>query len=215
MPADRPEGGAIMSLAVAEETYYRTRCVVFSKTREPFGGLSNMAAGFPLVVNGQPIERVESLYQACRYPHLPEVQCAILAEPNPMKAKMISRKYYPQSRPDWDAVCTPVMRWCLHVKLAQNWETFGALLAATGDRPVVEKAPRNTARDRLWGAWPVDDERLVGHNLLGRLLVELRREYLQPDNTRLRIVAPLPIGDFLLLGEPIRTITAADAGRVD
>ncbi len=59
-------------------TYNRNESVVFSKTHEPFGGLSNMAGGFPLKVNGLRILTSEALYQACRFPHKPDVQRLII-----------------------------------------------------------------------------------------------------------------------------------------
>ena len=34
-------------------TYHRNECAVFLKTAEQFGGLSNMADGYPLVINGR------------------------------------------------------------------------------------------------------------------------------------------------------------------
>ena len=69
-------------------TYERSRSVVFRKTREEFGGLSNMASGFPLEINGLRVLTSEALYQACRFPHLPEVQKQILEQASPMAAKM-------------------------------------------------------------------------------------------------------------------------------
>ena len=63
-----------------KRTYERQLTVVFRKTQEEFGGLSNMAAGFPLRVNGADIPTSEALYQACRFPHLPDVQRLIVAQ---------------------------------------------------------------------------------------------------------------------------------------
>jgi len=39
------------------------------ETKEAFGGLSNMAGGYGLQVNGIHIPSSEALYQACRFPH--------------------------------------------------------------------------------------------------------------------------------------------------
>jgi len=77
-------------LAVAKlpesRTYNRLECITFRKTAEKFGGLSNMAGGYLLNVNGVKILTSEALYQACRFPHLPEVQRLIIAERSPMTA---------------------------------------------------------------------------------------------------------------------------------
>jgi len=44
------------------KTYHRDECVVFLKTKEQFGGLSNMAGGYSLFVNGIRILTAEALY---------------------------------------------------------------------------------------------------------------------------------------------------------
>ena len=180
--------------------------VVFLKTRERFGGLSNMAAGFPLKVNGINVRTSEALYQACRFPHMPEVQRRIIDARSPMTAKMRGKPFRNQSRPDWHAVQVKIMRWSLRVKLAQNWREFGALVLASGDRPIVERS----RRDDFWGAKDAENGSLVGMNVLGRLLMELR-EALKADTLEsLRVVEPLSIHEFLLLEEPIGTIRADD-----
>ena len=185
-------------------TYDRNNCIVFLKTKEAFGGLSNMAGGFPLRVNGIRIFTSEALYQACRFPHLPDVQRIVLGEPSPMTSKMKSKPYRQNSRPDWDQVRVRVMRWCLRVKLVQNWKAFGDLLLATDDKPIVEES----RKDDFWGANPVDERTLVGMNVLGRLLMELREEFKSERRDMLLRVEPLLISDFLLMGQPIPVIEA-------
>lgn len=181
---------------------YQTKDVArFRKTAEEFGGLSNMAPGFPVVVLGYRIRTSEALYQACRFPHLPEVQQMILAESSPMTAKMRSKPYRKDSRPDWDDVRVKVMKWCLRVKLVHNWRRFSELLLSTGDRPIVE----DSRKDSYWGAMPQDDDTLSGQNVLGRLLMDLRKNLREAPETLL-CVSPLQIRNFCLLGEPIPII---------
>lgn len=191
-----------MRADIQTRTYKRSESAIFSKTKETFGGLSNMAAGFPVRVNGVRILTSEALYQACRFPHRPEVQRIIIGEASPMTAKMKSKPYRQDSRPDWDRVRIKIMRWCLRVKLAQNWNEFSRLLLATRGRPIVEKS----RKDDFWGAKVVDEETLVGMNVLGRLLMELREEVKQGDRERLSRVEPLDILDFRLYGEPISAV---------
>ena len=175
-------------------SYRRSESAVFLKTKEKHGGLSNMAGGFPLVVNGVAIRSSEALYQACRFPHLPEVQRTIIAQKSPMTAKMKSKPHRDNSRPDWNAVRVGIMRWCLQVKLAQNYDKFGRLLLETGDKPIVE----HSRRDDFWGAKPVDDATLSGVNALGRLLMELRELARQETPETLLFVNPLEIENFQL-----------------
>src|SRR5947209_13237695 len=194
-----PASGAAAS---QQRTYKRSESAVFFRTKEKFGGLSNMAAGFPLCVNGVRIRTSEALYQACRFPHLPDIQKLIIEQLSPMTAKMVSKPYRKDSRQDWERVRVKVMRWCLRVKLAQNWTEFSGFLLATGDRPIVEES----RKDDFWGAKIVNGDTLVGINVLGRLLMELREEIRQGNIEQFRQVEPLPLPDFLLFGGPIQRI---------
>lgn len=188
--------------------YTRAHSVVFLKTTEAYGGLSNMAGGFPLRVNGLRILTSEALYQACRFPHRPDLQRLIIAQRSPMTAKKTGGPHLHDSRPDWDRVRVAVMRWCLRVKLAQHWQMFGALLQSTGDLPIVEQS----WKDDFWGAKPANDGTLRGVNVLGRLLTKLRDLVQREPRNSLLQVAPLPIPDFLLDGRPVEQFVAGQPG---
>lgn len=186
-------------------TYSRKDSVVFLKTNEPFGGLSNMAGGYPIRVNGVRILTSEALYQVCRFPHLPDVQKMIISQISPMTAKMRSKPYRKDSRADWDHVRVRIMRWCLRMKLVNNWNTFSELLLRTGERPIVEES----RKDDFWGAKVVDDgSTLVGMNVLGRLLMELREQVKQQGHDATLDVALPEIPQFLLFGQPIEVAGA-------
>jgi ribA/ribD-fused uncharacterized protein len=181
-------------------------CAVFRKTKDEFGGLSNMAAGFPLKVNGHEVLTSEALYQACRFPDHPDIQREVIEQASPMAAKMVTKREGRRAkytRPDWDAVNVRIMEWCLWVKLAQNLGPFYWLLQETGERAIVE----HSHRDRFWGAVLEDDDVLRGENVLGRLLMKLRdvsRAKWDRERDSLRAVEPLDIPNFKLLGEAIR-----------
>jgi ribA/ribD-fused uncharacterized protein len=162
-----------------------------------------MAGGFPLKVNETTVWSSEALYQACRFPLRPDIQEIVLAERSAMTAKMKSKKYRREySRADWDAVKVKLMKWCLRVKLAQNWQRFGDVLRSTGDKPIVEES----RKDDFWGAKRSEDGKLIGMNVLGRLLMELRQELASSNSECLRSVPVPDIPNFLFLGEPIRPI---------
>lgn len=146
--------------------------MVFKKTKDIYGGLSNMASGYLIYINGEKILSSEALYQAMRYPNNPEIQHEILKQKSPMTAKMISKKYRQLSRSDWNEVRITIMRWCLRIKLINNWDKFNNLLISTNGKEIVEESHK----DDFWGAIPSDKNLLVGTNALGRLLMELRRD---------------------------------------
>lgn len=190
-------------------TYIANDCIIFCKTKEHFGGLSNMAGGLPLIINNITIRTSEALYQACRYPHMPEVQRLIIEERSPMTAKMRTRKFRKESREDWLRVRVSIMRWCLRVKLLQNWDSFSNLLLETEDHPIVEKS----SKDIFWGAREVENGTLLGGNVLGRLLMELREEIKTLRFTRNMELSPPGISSFLLLQNSINSINVQTVGN--
>jgi len=188
-------------------TYKVSEVISFRKTKEVFGGLSNMAAGFPLIINDSRILTSEALYQACRFPHLPEIQKKIIEQKSPMAAKMVGKPYRIYSRSDWDEVRVDIMRRCLKIKLYQNFADFGRVLTSTGNKEIVEES----TRDRFWGAVKSKENPslLVGINQLGQLLTELREEFVYTGNKpELLIAEPIHILDFKLLGHTIEIVSA-------
>lgn len=186
---------------LSQKTYKRSEAIVFHKTKEAFGDLSNMAAGYPIKINGAHILTSEALYQACRFPHLPGVQKEIIGAASPMTAKMKGKPHRKDSRPDWDEQRVAIMEWCLRVKLAMNRIEFSRFLLATKDTPIVEQS----AKDPFWGALVVDEETLTGQNVLGQLLAGLREE-IKAGNVEHGFVHPLEIPDFTLYGQPIERL---------
>jgi hypothetical protein len=119
-----------------------------------------------------------------------------------MTAKMKSKLYRAQTRPDWESIRIPLMRWCIEVKLLCNWDQFSNLLISTGCLPIVEESKR----DDFWGAKIADNETLIGVNALGRLLMDIRGKLDQyiKDGGKL-ILHPPQISNFLLFDYPIGT----------
>ncbi len=171
--------------------YSRSQSAVFCKTKEEFGGLSNMAGGYPLWFNGHTYKTSEHLYQSLRFPAYPEIQALIRDNKSPMGAKMATRPHRAaKSRPDWDAVCLDVMRFCLRLKLHSYRSRFGGLLLRTGDKSIVEESRRN--RDDPWSARARDADTLEGQNTLGVLLMELRAELKNiPANEPIPVPTPV------------------------
>lgn len=183
--------------------YYSTDSIIFKKNNESFGDLSNMSMKFPLEINNIKILNTEALYQSCRFPHLIDLQKKIISERSPMKVKMISNANKKESRADWDEVKLKVMKWCLNIKLAQNFISFGNVLDATKEFNLVE----NSSKDNYWGAIPNEDSSAyIGQNALGRLLMQIREEYKSPNKYSLLIVEKPKIENFMFYGMEIQQI---------
>lgn len=184
-------------------SYIIDNCAFFNKTKEKFGELSNMCSGFSINVNGYTIRTSEALYQMCRYPDHPEIQEKIISQKSPMAAKMVGKPYRDLTRKDWDNVRVNIMRWCLKVKLSQNFDKFKQVLLDTKDLPIVEMS----RKDSFWGAkLNKNNGRLEGYNILGRLLMELREILMNTSEDKLLYVHPLNIEKFYIFGEPIKDV---------
>jgi ribA/ribD-fused uncharacterized protein len=185
---------------MSSRRYLISESILFRKTKEEFGGLSNMAAGYSLYVNEVIIPTSEHLYQACRFPDNPDIQWEIINERSPMKAKWIGRANIKFTRSDWDQNVFKIMQWALEVKLSQNWKSFSTLLLSTGAKNIVELTPK----PKVWGAVR-DGDYCEGVNALGRLLMYLRETYVKP-NVHNHCVSPIDIPNFKFLGIPIGLI---------
>ena len=186
-------------------TYNTDECVSFRKTDEAFGGLSNMAGGYPIVVNNIFIRTSEALYQAMRFPDYPEIQKEIIEQKSPMTAKMVSKKYRAdKTRSDWNTKRIAIMKWSIRVKLVQNLDTFGSLLLNTENKSIVEES----RKDQFWGAIRVDEKNLEGTNALGRLLMELREIY--KNSNSFTVVSTPKIDKFRLYGKVLGNIAMVE-----
>ena len=100
-----------IAMKYSERKYVKDKVCFFRKTKEHFGGLSNMSAGFPININGVNILTSEALYQACRFSKLPNIQKIIIEQKSPMTAKMKSKPHKKETRNDWDEIRVKIMRW--------------------------------------------------------------------------------------------------------
>ncbi|GJQ60957.1 MAG: hypothetical protein SCALA702_00100 [Melioribacteraceae bacterium] len=175
-------------------------CVIY-KTKDTYGDLSNMASGYSIQLYNSVFKTSEALYQVCKFPNHPEIQQEILSINSPMTAKMKAKKNSDFIRKDWDSIRVAIMRWALSMKLCHNYEKFSTLLLSTGERTIVE----NSKKDDFWGAKKVQDK-LIGTNALGRLLMELRAKVKDNDLYSIFVVAPPNVPDVKILGELVTTI---------
>jgi ribA/ribD-fused uncharacterized protein len=193
-------------MAVSEDrlrSYVKKEVTFFRTTTGEFGPLSNMAPDYPIFLLGIRISTAEALYQACRFPDDPDVQRLIVDQMSPMTAKMKSKKYRDRTREDWDDVRVNVMRWCLRIKLQNNWARFGHVLERTGTYPIVEES----TKDEFWGAKPKENGLLVGMNVLGRLLMELREQFREVEDGRTKELKYPLIPRLLLFGRSMEALS--------
>ncbi|MBQ4059944.1 MAG: NADAR family protein [Lachnospiraceae bacterium] len=185
----------------SKKRYVLNECITFRKTNEEYGGLSNMAGGYPIYIDGVKILTSEALYQACRFPEYPEIQREIVEQRSPMTAKDISRKYDHLTRKDWASNRVQIMNWCIHLKLLYNWNKMGNLFLRTMDKEIVELS----SKDDFWGAFERGDY-AEGCNVLGLLLKQVRKDY-KMNQDKKNITLGCPNADnFKLFGHIIGNI---------
>lgn len=164
-----------------------------------------MSISYPLSIFGMHVRSSEHLYQAMRFTHEAEIQREVLQAKSPMNSKQISREWDALTRPDWMDIRVDAMRWALRTKLAQHVSRFGSLLKSTRTCAIVEWS----RHDAFWGAGPVDKETVHGANVLGRLLTELREEFIKNEEAARIIPAP-EFAEPRILGIPIEKIFPAN-----
>ena len=157
--------------------YARDQVCPFRYTRAEWGAFSNFQPlAVPIVAGPWTFRFSEAVYQAAKFGARPDIQRRIAEAPTARAAATIGRTPRLGIDPGWNGQRVDVMRWVLRLKREANAPEIDAILAATGDRHIVEVS----TRDSWWGARPVAD-RLEGRNVLGRLWMELRLQLRDGD----------------------------------
>ena len=157
--------------------YNRDEACGFRFTRQAWGEFSNFAPlAAPIAAGPWTFSTSEHLYQAAKFAIAPDMQRRIARAPTAREAAAIGRGTKAGMNPDWMAQRVNAMRWVLRMKREANAAAIDAALAATGERAIVEVS----TRDGWWGAKPAGDT-WRGHNVLGRLWMELRRQLRDGD----------------------------------
>ena len=137
----------------------------FYRTRDPYGEFSNFAR-YPIEIDGKRWPTSEHYFQAQKFAGS-EHEEAIRRVGSAMIAARMGRDRKKPMRPDWEVVKDDLMRRAVRAKFQQHPE-LRDLLLATGNAVIIER----TAKDSYWG----DGGGGSGENMLGRVLMEVRKE---------------------------------------
>jgi len=160
---------SIASDATREIRFYRAN----EKPYGPFSNLYKSAVEF----EGQTFPTAEHAYQAGKAVK-PAVRDWILSAPTPALAAMAAHGLYTWDVvPDWATIKFDRMRKVLRAKFSQHPD-LAKLLVGTGDKRLVEAGTVNNAVNRLWG-----EVAGVGQNMLGVMLMELRKELIDETSS--------------------------------
>ena len=134
----------------------------------PFDGQYNWLSNFYIChvpYNGLFYRNAEAAYQAQKTTD-PEIR-EDFENLDPLKAKRKGRRL--ELRKDWEEMKVKIMKEVVKSKFMSNPDLRNKLIA-TGDADLVEL---NHWNDRTWG---VCSKTNIGKNLLGKILMKLRRE---------------------------------------
>lgn len=149
--------------------------VIIRKVKDDFGCFGNMSP-HPIEYKGVVWPTAEALFQAFRFEGRPDIQESLQNEKNPMRAKMLAKKYAASmTSPQLGEQDLNNMRQVLALKLEQHPDVKNILIQTT-DQVIVEDCTRRQGGSGLfWGA-ALKNGTWVGKNWLGKLWMELRAE---------------------------------------
>lgn len=139
--------------------------ILFYRTDDPFGEFSNFAP-FPIELKRVIWPTSEHYFQAQKFAGTPHEEAIRLAA-SPMTAAKMGRDRYRRLRPDWEIIKDDIMREAVRAKIQQHPQVL-RLLLSTGGAALIE----HTRNDSYWA----DGGDGSGLNMLGRILMEIRRE---------------------------------------
>ncbi len=125
----------------------------------------------PLVYQGVSYPTSEHFYQAMKAPkNNISARKSVAEASTPGRAKRAGRKV--DLRPDWENIKEDVMEYALRHKFQEGTKWRAQLMATKGE--IVEW---NNWHDRIWGKCTCARCGSQGQNLLGKLLMKLKKEF--------------------------------------
>ena len=163
------------------ETYPVSECVVIRKVKEPWGIFGNFAPT-PIIINGVTFKTSEQLFQLMKFKEAEPVLAVYNANNPKMTAKHWEKTH---RREDWGRMIVDAMKFCLTQKYEQNEDFRKELERSKGKYIVEDQTSFPKKSPDTWGVKQQGSD-FVGPNLLGRILMELRKngklDYRLPDN---------------------------------
>ena len=152
--------------------------VWFKKVAEEYGWMGNMAP-YPIKYNGKVWRTSEALFQSMRFDD-DNVKEIIRGEKSPMGAKMKAKKnrdqmvVVPMSELDVEN-----MRKCVKMKFDAHPQLKRQLMNTKDSFIYEDIGNRNGERHKFWGAKKLSESEGDGNNMMGKILMDLREEYLK------------------------------------
>lgn len=154
------------------------KSIWFKKVAEEYGWMGNMAP-YPIKFDGKVWRTSEALFQSMRFDD-DNVKEIIRGEKSPMGAKMKAKKnrdqmvVVPMSELDVEN-----MRKCVKMKFDAHPQLKRQLMNTKDSFIYEDIGNRNGERHKFWGAKKWSESEGDGNNMMGKILMDLREEYLK------------------------------------
>ena len=152
------------------ETYPVSECVAIRKVKEPWGIFGNFAPT-PIIINGVTFKTSELLFQLMKFKEAEPVLAVYNANNPKMTAKHWEKTH---RREDWGRMIVDAMKFCITQKFEQNEDFRKELERSKGKYIVEDQTSFPKKSPDTWGVKQQGSD-FVGPNLLGRILMELRK----------------------------------------
>jgi ribA/ribD-fused uncharacterized protein len=159
--------------------YPSNQCVTIRKVDEEWGILGNFHPT-PLNIDGLTFVNSEQLFQCFKFRDKETLLSIYNKRGLPIKWSAKSGEAKGYRREDWGKIIIDVMKYCLQMKYDQSLDFRNSLKDTSGCYIVEDqtnsKTNKKTGEVKDADTWGVvlRDDKYVGSNLLGRLLMELR-----------------------------------------
>ena len=163
------------------ETYPVSERVAIRKVKEQWGIFGNFAPT-PIIINGVTFKTSELLFQLMKFKEAEPILAVYNANNPKMTAKHWEKTH---RREDWGRMIVDAMKFCITQKYEQSEDFRKELERSKGKYIVEDQTSFPKKSPDTWGVKQQGSD-FVGPNLLGRILMELRKngklDYLLPDD---------------------------------
>ena len=170
--------------------YPVAECALIRTAAEEWGVLGNFGRA-SVVINGVEFNKTEKLFQCMKFTHAPVIKEIYAQNGMGMKQKAKKKEYAVYIREDWPRIFLDALKFVLVTKYEQSEEFRNELERSKGLYIVEDETSRQKGKDADAYGTVLKGDEMVGPNLLGQFLMELR------DTGKLDYSLPADALDFV------------------
>mgnify|MGYP003396627094 FL=1 len=170
--------------------YPAAECALIRTAEEEWGILGNFGRA-SVVVNGVTFNKTEKLFQCMKFTHAPVIKEIYAQNGMGMKQKAKKKEYAVYIREDWPRIFLDALKFVLVTKYEQSEAFRNELERSKGLYIVEDETSRKKGKDADAYGTVLKGDEMVGPNLLGQFLIELR------DTGKLDYSLPADALDFV------------------